>query len=170
MALPTATGLCPRERTKMSELRSPHATTRLSALLLGLVSVFLATAVGGSMAATRGHAVTKPERVVAITATTPARLVLLDARTLRPARPGWSRTLAAWSPTNPAALSPLGSRVAVIVGDESSQSLLIVDTASGRILRRVGDASAEELYWLGGEGKSRRSPAHVVTAVFACYS
>ena len=111
----------------------------------------------------------KPERVVAITATKPARLdILLDARTLRPARPGWSRTLPTWSPINPAALSPLGSRVAVVVGGESSQSLLIVDTATGRVLRRVGDVYAEELYWLGGEGNSGRSPAVVVEAVFAC--
>ena len=146
----------------------PHATARHRALLLGLVSVLLASAAGGSAAATTGQAVTKPERVVAITATTPSRLVLLDGRTLRPVRPGWSRTLAAWSPTNPAALSPLGSRVAVVVGSESNQSLLIVDTASGRVLRREGDVFAEELYWLGGEGNSRRSPARVVSAVFAC--
>jgi hypothetical protein len=112
----------------------------------------------------------KPARVVAITATQPARLILLDARTLRPARPGWSRTFAAWSPDDPAALSPLGSRVAVVLGGESSQSLLIVDTATGRVLRRVGEVYAEELYWLGGEGNSRRSPALVVGAVFACFS
>jgi len=107
---------------------------------------------------------------VAITATKPARLVLLDARTLKPARPGWSRTLAAWSPNNPAALSPLGSRVAVVVGGDSGQSLLIVDTATGRVLRRVRDVHAEELYWLRGEGVSRRSPALVVSAVLACAS
>ena len=154
----------------MSELKPPHATTRQSALLLGLATVVLATGAGGSAGAPAGHTVTKPERVVAITATTPARLVLLDARTLRPARPGWSRTLAAWSPTNPAALSPLGSRAAVVVGGESSQSLLILDTASGRVLRRVREVNAEELYWLGSEGNSRRSPALVVTAVFACFS
>ena len=154
----------------MSELRPPHATTRQSALLLGLVSVFLATGASGSAAASTGHTVVKPGRVVAITATEPARLILLDARTLRPARPGWSRTLAAWSPTNPAALSPLGSRVAVVLGGESSQSLLIVDTATGRVLRRVGEVYAEELYWLRGEGNNRRSPALVVGAVLACAS
>ncbi len=154
----------------MGELRPRHATTRQSALLLGLVSICLATAADGSAGASAGRTVTKPEQVVAITATTPARLTLLDARTLRPARPGWSRTLAAWSPTNPAALSPLGSRVAVVVGGESSQSLLIVDTATGRVLRRVRDVYAEELYWLGGEGNSRRSPALVVTAVLGCAS
>ena len=157
-------------RTKMSELRPPHTTTRQSALLLGLVSVFLATAAGGSAAATKGHAVTKPERVVAITPTQPARLILLDARTLKPVRPGWSLTLASRSPDDPAVLSPLGSRVAVVVGGESSQSLLIVDTASGRVLRRVREVNAEELYWLGGEGNSRRSPALVLTAVFVCFS
>ena len=137
--------------------------------MLGLVSVFLATAADGSAAATNGHAVMKPARVVAITATQPARLILLDARTLRPARPGWSRTLASGlRRPSLAALSPLGSRVAVVVGSASNQSLLIVDTPSGRVLRRVGDVYAEELYWLGGEGNSRRSPALVVKAVFAC--
>jgi hypothetical protein len=157
---------CAHEDERM---RLPHATTRQSALLLGLVSVLLAAAPGGSAAPT-GHAVTNPGRVVAITATEPARLVLLDARTLRPARPGWSLTLPSRSPTNPAALSPVGSGVAVVVGGESSQSLLIVDTAGGQVLRRVREINAAELYWLGGEGKSRRSPAFVVTAVFACYS
>jgi hypothetical protein len=67
-----------------------------------------------------------------------------------------------------AALSPLGSRVAVVVGSESNQSLLIVDAASGRVLRRVRDVYGEELYWLGGEGNDRRAPARVVTAAFAC--
>jgi hypothetical protein len=153
----------------MSELRPPHDTTQQSALLLGLVVVFLATAAGGSAAARTGHAVMKPARVVAITATQPARLILLDARTLRPARPGWSRTLASGlRRPSLAALSPLGSRVAVVVGSESNESLLIVDTARGGVLRRVRDVHAEELYWLGGEGDDRRAPALVVSAVFAC--
>jgi hypothetical protein len=148
-------------------LNGSRATTRRSALLLGLVSVVLTAAAGGSAVAST---TVNPARVVAITATKPARLILLDARTLRPAQPGWSRTLAAWSPDDPAALSPLGSRVAIVVGGESGQSLLIVDTATGRVLRRVGDVYAEQLYWLRGEGVTRRSPALVVEASLACAS
>jgi hypothetical protein len=154
----------------MNGLRRLHSSRPYRALLLGLATVALASAPGGSAGASAALTVTKPERVVAITATTPARLVLLDARTLRPARPGWSLTLPARSSADPDALSPLGSRVAVVVGGASSQSLLIVDTATGRVLRRLKDVYAEELYWLRGEGVNRRYPALVVAASFGCYS
>lgn len=46
----------------------------------------------------------------------------------------------------------------------------IVDTATGRVLRQVGDVYAEEFYWLRGEGITRRSPALVVNASFGCFS
>ena len=84
-------------RRKMSDLGRMQALRRQHrVLLLGLTAALLATAgaQGAETRASAGLAVTKPGRVVAITATKPARLILLDARTLKPARPGWSLTLA----------------------------------------------------------------------------
>jgi len=152
-----------------------HATTawpmrKRHIALLGLATALLAT-VGTSARIEAGAvadpATAKPAQIVAIISTNPARLTVLDARTLRRAPASWSLKLAAWSGVRPTVLSPAGSRVAVVRGE--TEPALIVDTTTGRVLRRVrGDA--ETLYWLRGEGTGKASPALVVDATLACFS
>ena len=144
---------------------------RRCALLLAGATAVLVTAAGGAVGAGTRQSpsgATLPARVVAIIPTRPARVALLDARTLAPVRSGWSMTLRSWIRGNPAVLSPLGSRVAVAPGAEGDQSVLIIDATSGRTVRQAREAYVEELYWLRGEGTSRGSPALLLRATLAC--
>ena len=89
----------------------------------------------------------------------------LDARTLAPLRGGWSR--AVQSVSGMSALSPLGSRVAISTGGR----LLVIDTATGQVVRRhQTDPWGERLYWLGGEGKRRDPYLLVVKNSLSCWS
>jgi hypothetical protein len=84
-----------------------------------------------------------------------ARLEPVDARTLAPVTRGWSIRVQG---AGAAALSPSGKQVAVVVGVDGER-MLVVDAATGRIVRRyrgIGDTTglgAEwgGLLWLSGE-------------------
>ncbi len=116
--------------------------------------------------AVASHAVT-PSRVIAVVPSVAgARLRPLDARTLAPLRPGWSRAVG-WSKEpglQPAVLSPSGSRIAVVVGPSGSESVVVLDTATGRVVKRYvhpGDTSSG-VYWLGGDGTAGSKAALLV--------
>lgn len=115
--------------------------------------------------AVASHAVTPPRVIAVVPSAAGARLRPLDARTLAPVRPGWSRAVR-WSKEPgplPAVLSPSGSRIAVVVG-RSGESVLVLDTATGRVVKRYihpGDTSSG-VYWLGGDGTAGSKAALLV--------
>ena len=111
-------------------------------------------------------ATTPPPRVTAVVSTASGlKLMQLDARTLAPLRGGWSRVV---QPVpGMSSLSPSGSRVAI----STDEGLLVIDTATGRLLRRYETTDFDErLYWLGGEGTRRDPYLLVVNHGFACWS
>jgi hypothetical protein len=117
-------------------------------------------ATGGSLARIETRASAEP------TGAKPAQVAVLDARTLRRAPRSWSLRLAPWSADQPSVLSPEGSRAAVVY--KRNTSALIVDTTTGRIVRRVAETFAESIYWVRGEGVRKTSPAVVVEATVTC--
>jgi len=138
---------------------------RIVVLLVAAVAVVtvigvVATASGGSV---------PPARVVAIVpSASGAKLTLLDARTLKPVRPGWSRAV---PKDTLAALSPAVSRVAIGIEGSDGQAVLVVDSSTGRRLERHGVAGWENgLYWLGGDG-TKGTPAPLLVSIgFHCGS
>jgi hypothetical protein len=87
----------------------------------------------------------------------------LDARTLAPLRGGWSRTV---DPRAAVAVSPSGSRVVIARG-----RLLVLDTATGRVVRMFGAFhDYERLYWLGGDGTPGSPELLVGKLGFGCWS
>ena len=122
----------------------------------------------GCLGATHGEAAAPPARVMAVVSSASGpRLRQLDARTLAPLRGGWSRVVRRRGAT---ALSPLGLRVAVAA---SGRRLLVLDTATGRIVRtyRLGD-DPNGLDWLGGDGLdiARSRPELLVAAFHDCWT
>jgi hypothetical protein len=77
---------------------------------------------------------------------------LVDARTLKPVRGGWTSRLIDGE-TRPT-LSPSGARV-VFAGRNGA--LVVLETATGRVVRTYGKwaKGGKRLYWLGGEGTER---------------
>jgi hypothetical protein len=68
----------------------------------------------------------------------------------------------------PAAVSPSGARVAIGAGD----TVLVLDTATGRIARKYHEEGAGDLslYWLGGDGTVGSAPELLLGVGFSCFS
>jgi hypothetical protein len=92
------------------------------------------------------------------------RLQPLDARTLAPVRRGWSRSVGT---AESVALSPSGSRIAVAT---AGGKVLILDTVTGRVVRKYSPEGVEDLYWLGGNGTRGSRLELLVAASFGCWS
>jgi hypothetical protein len=117
------------------------------------------------MFAVGGGAAPHPPRVMAVVpSATGPRLKPLDARTLAPLRGGWSRPV---TKDVAAVLSPSGSRVAVV---GKRDTVLVLDTATGRIIRKYGGETAYDLYWLGGDGTVGSRPELLVAVDEGCSS
>ena len=104
------------------------------------------------LGATYGEAAAPgPPRVVAaVGAPGGTRLRLVDARTLESVRGGWTSQVIVYE-TKPT-LSP--SRARVVFAAARDGVLVVLDTATGRVVRTYGKwaKGGEQLYWLGGEG------------------
>jgi hypothetical protein len=148
-------------------------TTRRHAALLALAAALFAVAADGSAVAGRSGstavAATPPARVVAIAPVGRGwRLTLLDARTLKTVRPGWSRAV---PQETPAVLSPRGSRVAIGVEGDGGARVLVLDASSGKRLGNEPASSMDEgFYWLGGDGTKGSGEPLLVTESFMCGS
>jgi len=133
-----------------------------------------ACAAASCLVATSGDAASPPPRVMAVVpSATGPRLKPLDARTLAPVRGGWSRAVGTQGSNSSekesvrAALSPSRSRIAFT---GRGGWVVVLDTASGRILRKYGAAAGDGLYWVGGEGTRRSADGILITALFGCWS
>ena len=144
--------------TRWPQLVQSCGVTRRLVIGVGLVVSVLGAATSRSAVAVDGTAVSAeasaPPHVVALVPSVAGlRLKLLDARTLTPARPGWSRVVPQ-SKDLPAVLSPDGSRVAVAAGTiDAYERVLVLDTSTGRVLERWSEVGGTEngFYWLGDE-------------------
>ena len=139
-----------------------HRAKWAQGLLVAVASVGL-----GCLLATHGEAASPSPRVVAVVPISSGHMLQQrDARTLRPVRGGWSRTLDKYAST--AALSPSGSRIAV---EASGDSLLVLDAVTGRIVRQYRDVgSAFWIYWLGGDGTVGSDPELLIAQNEGCSS
>jgi hypothetical protein len=119
----------------------------------------------GCLVATYGHAAPPPPRVMGVVPSAAGpRLMPLDARTLAPVRGGWSRSVGT---AESVALSPSGARIAVAT---AGGKVLVLDTATGRVVRKYSPQGVERLYWLGGNGTRGSRLELLVAASFGCWS
>jgi hypothetical protein len=150
---------------RRSQTHRPRRQAQRLAAACALVSCLVATS---------GDAALSPPAVIAIVPSAAGpRLKPLDARTLAPLRGGWSHAVgtqqssasgkeSAW-----AALSPSRSRIAFT---GRGGWVTVLDTASGRIVRKYGADAGDGLYWVGGDGTRNSADGVLIAALFGCWS